>query len=85
MVHALNGVSLMVRRGETLEIIAGKSGCGKSTLARCLVRLYTADAGTVRYGKSDVLALHGAALRRHRRRVQMIFQDPMARSIHARP
>jgi oligopeptide transport system ATP-binding protein len=75
VVHALNGVSLSVRRGETLGIV-GESGCGKSTLARCLVRLLPADGGTVRYDGLDVLALRGQALRDYHRRVQMVFQDP---------
>jgi len=75
IVNALNGVDLSVRKGETLGIV-GESGCGKSTLARCLVRLLKADAGTISYDGMDVRALGGAGLRRYRRRVQMIFQDP---------
>jgi oligopeptide/dipeptide ABC transporter ATP-binding protein len=75
VVNALNGVDLSVRKGETLGIV-GESGCGKSTLARCLVRLMEADAGTISYDGMDVRALEGAGLRRYRRRVQMIFQDP---------
>ena len=74
-VRALTDVTLSVHRGETLGIV-GESGCGKSTLARTLVRLYTADSGTVRYGGQDVLALKGAELRGYNRRVQMVFQDP---------
>jgi oligopeptide/dipeptide ABC transporter ATP-binding protein len=74
-VHALNGVSFSVRRGETLGIV-GESGCGKSTLARCLVRLLEADAGTITYDGTDVRALSGAARRGYNRRVQLIFQDP---------
>jgi oligopeptide/dipeptide ABC transporter ATP-binding protein len=74
-VHALSGVDLTVRRGETLGIV-GESGCGKSTLARCLVRLIEADAGSIRYNGEDVRALAGAARRRYNRRVQMVFQDP---------
>jgi oligopeptide/dipeptide ABC transporter ATP-binding protein len=75
VVHALNGVSLSVARGETLGIV-GESGCGKSTLARCLVRLIEADAGEIRFDGLDVRALPRAELRRYNRRVQMIFQDP---------
>ncbi|HVM86222.1 MAG TPA: oligopeptide/dipeptide ABC transporter ATP-binding protein [Candidatus Binatia bacterium] len=75
IVHALNGVSFAVRRGETLGIV-GESGCGKSTLARCLVRLHQPDAGRVDYAGTDVLALEGAARRAYHRRVQMVFQDP---------
>jgi oligopeptide/dipeptide ABC transporter ATP-binding protein len=75
IIHALNGVSFTVGRGETLGIV-GESGCGKSTLARCLVRLYTPVAGKVRYDGLDVLALRGKARRDYNRRVQMVFQDP---------
>lgn len=75
VVRALTGVTLEVQRGETLGIV-GESGCGKSTLARCLVRLYEADSGTIEYGGADVRALRGGALRAYNRRVQMIFQDP---------
>jgi oligopeptide/dipeptide ABC transporter ATP-binding protein len=75
VVHALNGVSFSVRRGETLGIV-GESGCGKSTLARCLVRLIEADAGTITYDGADVRALAGAERRAFNRRVQLIFQDP---------
>jgi oligopeptide/dipeptide ABC transporter ATP-binding protein len=75
IVHALNGVSLAVARGETLGIV-GESGCGKSTLARCLVRLIEADAGEIRFDGLDVRALPKPELRRYNRRVQMVFQDP---------
>ena len=74
-VKALNGVSLSVRQGETLGIV-GESGCGKTTLARCIVRLYRADGGRIRFDDLDVLALQGPALRAYHRRVQMVFQDP---------
>ena len=72
---ALNGVSFDVRRGETLGIV-GESGCGKSTLARCLVRLYEPDGGSLRFDGQDVLTLSGSGRRAYNRRVQMIFQDP---------
>ena len=74
-VHALNGVNLQIRRGETVGIV-GESGCGKSTLARCLVRLLEPDNGRVRFEGQDVGELKGAARRAFNRRVQMIFQDP---------
>lgn len=76
-VKALTEVSLEVRRGETLGIV-GESGCGKSTLARCLVRLYEADSGTIEYDGLNVLTLHGNHLRLYNRRVQMVFQDPFS-------
>jgi oligopeptide/dipeptide ABC transporter ATP-binding protein len=75
IVHALNGVSFTVKRGETLGIV-GESGCGKSTLARCMVRLHQPTAGSVTYDGTDVLTLEGAARRGYHRRVQMVFQDP---------
>jgi oligopeptide/dipeptide ABC transporter ATP-binding protein len=74
-VHALNGVSLAVMRGETLGIV-GESGCGKSTLARCLVRLHDCDEGRVLFGQTDIATLKGADRRAFNARVQMIFQDP---------
>ncbi len=75
VIHALNGVSFSVDRGETLGIV-GESGCGKSTLARCLVRLLTPQAGRIDYDGIDVLALAGDRRRAYSRRVQMVFQDP---------
>ena len=74
-VHALNGIDLAVRRGETLGIV-GESGSGKSTLARCIVRLIEPDEGTMRYDGVDIRALEGSERRAFNRRVQMVFQDP---------
>jgi oligopeptide/dipeptide ABC transporter ATP-binding protein len=74
-VHALNGIDLAAKRGETLAIV-GESGCGKSTLARCLVRLYEPDAGRILFDGQDVLKLSGEGRRKFHRRVQMVFQDP---------
>jgi peptide/nickel transport system ATP-binding protein/oligopeptide transport system ATP-binding protein len=74
-VHALNGVSLSIARGETLAVV-GESGCGKSTLARALVRLIPLDAGQIDFDGTDVRTLRGEALRGYNRRVQLIFQDP---------
>ena len=76
-VKALTGVSLDLLRGETLGVV-GESGCGKSTLARCLVRLYDADSGSLEYDGVNVLGLRGLELRNYNRRVQMVFQDPFS-------
>ncbi|HTJ58422.1 MAG TPA: oligopeptide/dipeptide ABC transporter ATP-binding protein [Devosiaceae bacterium] len=75
VVHALNGVTFQLHRGETLGIV-GESGCGKSTLARCLVRLLDCDEGRIWYDGQDIAMLQGNARRDFNRRVQMIFQDP---------
>lgn len=75
VVKALNGVSLSIRRGETLGIV-GESGCGKSTLARCLARLYEPDLGQISYDGHVVGEKDAKALREYNRRVQMMFQDP---------
>ncbi|MEA3247896.1 MAG: oligopeptide/dipeptide ABC transporter ATP-binding protein, partial [Gemmatimonadota bacterium] len=74
-VTAVDGVSLSVARGETLALV-GESGSGKTTAARAILRLVDADAGTITYDGADLLALRGEALRRHRRRMQVVFQDP---------
>lgn len=71
---AVDGVSFSVPAGGVLGIV-GESGCGKSTLARAALRLIEPDAGTIRIAGRDFRALHGAALRRRRRDVQMVFQD----------
>jgi peptide/nickel transport system ATP-binding protein len=77
IVHAVSGVSLQVARSETLGLV-GESGCGKSTLGRAVLQLRKAVSGRVLFDGQDLTAMQGDALRRMRRRVQLIFQDPIA-------
>jgi peptide/nickel transport system ATP-binding protein len=74
---AVDGVSLRLQRGETIGLV-GASGCGKSTLCRALMGLAPVRGGTVRLEGRNLLALRGQALRRARRGLQMVFQDPLA-------
>ncbi len=76
-IHAVNGVSLQVRRGETFAIV-GESGCGKSTLARLLLRLIDPSEGQVIYDGQDLTALSGGQMRALRSDLQFIFQDPFS-------
>jgi oligopeptide transport system ATP-binding protein len=76
-VRAVDGVDLEVRRGEALGLV-GESGCGKSTLARLITALLPVTAGQIWFDGQEITKLRGRALRRVRRKMQMIFQDPFA-------
>jgi peptide/nickel transport system ATP-binding protein/oligopeptide transport system ATP-binding protein len=74
-VHAVDGVSFDVRKGETLGIV-GETGCGKSTTARLLLRLLDPTSGTISFDGQDISNASGKQLKSLRREMQMIFQDP---------
>jgi oligopeptide transport system ATP-binding protein len=75
--QAVNGVSFELNSGETLGIV-GESGCGKSTLARAIISMVPAETGKVLWFGKDLLTLQKTEMRKHRREIQMIFQDPLA-------
>ena len=77
VVQAVAGVDLTIRRGETLGLV-GESGCGKSTLARLITALQPVTSGRVLFNDRDLAKLRGGKLRRVRREMQIIFQDPFA-------
>ena len=76
-VHAVDGVSFAIHRGEVFSLV-GESGCGKSTTGRLVLRLQEPTAGRVWFDGQDLARLTGPALRRLRRRMQIVFQDPFA-------
>lgn len=76
-IKAVDGISFFIRQGETLGLV-GESGCGKSTTGRAILQLYRPTAGHVLFHGEDLTFLKGETLRRKRRQMQMIFQDPYA-------
>jgi oligopeptide transport system ATP-binding protein len=76
-VHAVDGVTFNIHKGETLGLV-GESGCGKSTTGRTILQLYRPTSGHVYYDDKDLATMEGEELRKMRRKMQMIFQDPYA-------
>jgi peptide/nickel transport system ATP-binding protein len=77
LVHAVNGVSLTIDRGETLALV-GESGCGKSTLAKTIIGLHAPTSGTIWYGDEEIGGLNRSDRRRYQKHIQIVFQDPFS-------
>ncbi len=81
-VHAVDNVSISIKRGKTFALV-GESGCGKTTTGRCILRLIEPDSGKISFQGQDITTLAGEDLRKIRRKMQIIFQDPFS-SLNAR-
>jgi oligopeptide transport system ATP-binding protein len=77
LLKAVDGVSLNIKKGETLGLV-GESGCGKSTLGRTLLKLYNPTAGEIFYNNDEIGKLSNKDMKPYRKHMQMIFQDPYA-------
>jgi len=76
-IRALDGVSIDIQSGKTIAVV-GESGSGKSTLAKALIKLISIDSGTIVFDEQDISGLEGDKLKKIRKKIQMIFQDPYA-------
>jgi ABC-type oligopeptide transport system ATPase subunit len=76
-VKAVDGINFAIKKGETLGLV-GESGCGKSTTGRAILQLYRPSTGSINFDGHELTKMRSGELRRFRRRMQMIFQDPYA-------